>query len=240
LEAFMIFKKTVIFLFVLYCFSLGLACAKMVSGSVALPMPPMENQHPPTTPEDKARVAFAELAVQKLLFSAAGKEVSTLTDYGINRSQIHMDFDQACLMDGTCHVKNAEAVKLLEAIKSVYGPVTEMKHAHIIPWSFVNFQNQLQKASKPIPQVTQSGPGITDEVGTDVKGDEPPPMPSPVLAGDEYMIHVYVTFGKRGGDRWHHMDVIVTEDAQGHLKFRRFYIVPMEIPGGNFPEGVVC
>lgn len=237
----MIFKKTVIFLFALYCFSLGLACAKSVSGSVALPMPPMENPHPPTTPEDKARVAFAELALQKLLFLTTGKEVSGMTDYSINYSQIHMDFDQACLMDAACPLKNGEAVKLIEAIKSVYGPVTQMKHAHIIPWSFVNFQNQSQKASRPVPQAVSSGDGgVTDKGATAaVKSDEPPPMPAPVLAADEYMIHVYVTFGKRS-DRWHHLDVIVTEDAQGNLKLRRLYIVPMEIPGGDFPEGVVC
>lgn len=226
----MIFKNKVILLFSLCCFSLGLACAEPVLGSQALPMPPSDNPHPPTTPEDKARVAFAELAVQKLLFSATGKEVSTLTDYDIDRSQIHMDFDQACLMDVACPQKNAEALKFLDGIKAVYGPVTQMKHAHVIPWSFEKFKNQAQK---PV-----QGPGmVSGHTAKEAKSDEPPPMPAPVLAADEYMIHMYVTFGKRG-DRWHHLDVIVT--GEGNLKLRRFYIIPMEIPGGNFPEGAVC
>lgn len=233
----MMFKNKVIFLFSLCCFSLGLACAEVepVSGSVAMPMPPTENPHSPTTPEDKARVAFAELAVQKLLFSATGKEVSPLTDYDIDRSQLHMDFDQACLMDAACLQKNAEATQFLDAIKSVYGPVTEMKHAHVIPWSFQKFKQQLLDYS--------SDPGMTTGDSThaarEAKSDMPPPMPAPVLDSYEYMIHMYVTFGKRGST-WYHMDVIVTEGGQGNLKLRRFYIVPMAIPGNDLPEGAVC
>ena len=233
----MILQKRMTLVFAVFCFLGGLACAGDSSGSQALPTPPTDNPHPPTTLEDKARVAFAELAVKQLLFSATGKETSDQTSYSINGNQAHMDLDQACLMDALCWQKNAEAVKFIEDVKYVYGPVTETRHAHIIPWSFQDFQSQkIQKISQPSAAPSQSGPSLVSDAAKSIAAE---PMPVPVLSADEYMIHMYVMLGKRR-DRWHHLDVIVTEDAKGNLKLRRFYLVPMEISNQNLPPGVVC
>jgi hypothetical protein len=66
----------------------------------------------------------------------------------------------------------------------------------------------------------------------------PVAMPAPQLKADEYMVHAYVKFPYDA--RWHHLDVILSEDGSGQLSRRNFFSIPMPIDPGHLPPGVVC
>ncbi|HCU23561.1 MAG TPA: hypothetical protein DF383_00980 [Deltaproteobacteria bacterium] len=112
-------------------------------------------------------------------------------------------------------------------IKAQYGPDVEIRHPHIIPWSYEKFlKNRGQPAS---PAKSQGKP---------IKADMDPPMQGPVLKPDEYMVHAYVNFPN--DPRWHHMDVIMSEDSSGKLTRRGFYSFPMPSSPARLPPGAVC
>lgn len=133
----------------------------------------------------------------------------------------------------------------LKEIEAYYGPGVELRHAHIIPWSFQNFLTNRQAAPKPQPP-TPSDPNVIVEAqskGAPASSMPAPPMPGamvtgPALQPDEYMVHVYARF--KGDAAWYHLDVILTEDAAGNPIRRRFFRIPMPQQHGQLPPGVVC
>ena len=126
-------------------------------------------------------------------------------------------------------------------IHAYYGPGVELRHPHVIPWSFQNFQKNRQT---PVTQ-QNSNPNVIVEAQTKDSAVEPMPPHSgspmavgPALQPDEYMVHVYARF--RGDPAWYHLDVILTEDAAGNPIRRRFFRIPMPPSHGQLPPGVVC
>lgn len=200
----------------------------------ALPEPPTENPHPPITDPDKKRVAFAEEVIKKVLmmdvskFSPDGQPVIANNDNTIN-----MKITAACLALPEC-LKNRSISNYIYTINQMYGQVIEFRHMHVVPWSFENFeknktavdQNDTAKLlAKPTQKFLEN------------KADQES-MPAPILQKDEFMLHSYVNFGK--DYRWYHVDIIVSEDAQGNLEFRRFFIIRMPMDSGHLPDGAVC
>jgi hypothetical protein len=128
------------------------------------------------------------------------------------------------------------AVKEIEAY---YGPGVELRHPHIIPWSFENFQKNKRAAP-----VQPTDPNVIVEAQSkSVAAPRPPGHGSamatgPALQPDEYMVHVYARF--KGDPAWYHLDVILTEDASENLVRRRFFRIPMPMVHGSLPPGVVC
>lgn len=124
-------------------------------------------------------------------------------------------------------------------IRAYYGPGVELRHPHIIPWSFQNYLKHRQAA--PIPP---SDPNVIVEAQTKgaaapIAAHEPSSMAvGPALQPDEYMVHVYARF--QGDPAWYHLDVILTEDAAGNPLRRRFFRIPMPPTHGKLPPGVVC
>ncbi|MCE9624022.1 MAG: hypothetical protein K8R69_01010 [Deltaproteobacteria bacterium] len=137
----------------------------------------------------------------------------------------------------------------VQEIRAYYGPKVEIRHAHIIPWSFENFQKNRRLTSKPVPPTEGGDPNVIIEAQPGKMAPpvqdmaEParspiPPMPAPKLQADEYMVHAYVLFPQ--DPRWYHVDVILSEDASGNLVRRNFFVIPMPPVGGSLPPGVVC
>jgi len=127
-------------------------------------------------------------------------------------------------------------------IRAQYGSKVEIRHPHVIPWSFEQFEknrksqpvNNYDPQEKNIPEVDAqlhgaSGAGIAKPM---------PPMQTPVLKPDEFMVHAYVRY--EGDPSWHHLDVILSENALGQLSFRGFFDVVMPSESGHLPPGVVC
>lgn len=118
-----------------------------------------------------------------------------------------------------------------DAIKGKYGPQTEIRHPHVIPWSFEKFKaNQkgnsaAQPPAEP-PAVAKMAPGAMA------------PMPAPQLKPDEYMVHAYVKF--TDSPAWYHVDVIMSEDADGKLVLRDFFKMAIPQSPSHMPPGVVC
>ncbi|MFO1462233.1 MAG: hypothetical protein U1F66_00490 [bacterium] len=133
----------------------------------------------------------------------------------------------------------------VQEIRSYYGSGVEIRHPHVIPWSWERF-----KKSRSYPMVLPpdpSDPNVIVEAQTGKfqlpPAPEPAPlppsaMPTPQLKADEFMVHAYVRFPQ--DPRWHHLDVILTEDAQGQLSRRGFFTIPMPNDPGQLPPGVVC
>jgi len=137
----------------------------------------------------------------------------------------------------------------VQEIKDYYGTKVEIRHPHIIPWSFENFQKNRKITLPPVSGTDNSDPNVIVEAQpgkiTPPAQDmaEParspiPPMPAPQLRPDEYMVHAYVLFPQ--DPRWYHVDVILSEDASGKLARRNFFVIPMPPTGGSLPPGVVC
>lgn len=186
------------------------------------------NPHPPQTQEDKARVAFAEMVVAKLLQPTNAALVQELIQKTYDSQGFNFGLNASCLQNSDCLKNNVELQKYLKDIYAKIGSVAEFKDAHIIPWSFAKFKNQDQ-----VSAVMEHAKHSSHK-----KSESRLAMPAPVLSSDEYMIHVYVKMANR---HWYHLDVIVSEDAEGKMTFRRFFFfeVPIE-GGGEMPDGVVC
>lgn len=111
-------------------------------------------------------------------------------------------------------------------IKANYGPGIEIRHPHVIRWSFQNFQKNRNLAAEPPPKIAAA------------RSVAMLPMQAPQLKPDEYMVHVYAKFAS--DPRWHHLDVIMSEDASGQLSRRGFFSIPIPDSSHKLPHGVVC
>jgi hypothetical protein len=132
----------------------------------------------------------------------------------------------------TCWKKDAAFAANIRSIVGSRGRIVASRHAHIIPWSMTNFK----KHKGHHHHRKHHGPPPAGDSAR-VLDQEPMQMKAPKLKRDEFMVHVYVRFEKAG---WHHLDVVMTEDAAGNPKVRYFFTARMASPGGSFPPGVVC
>jgi hypothetical protein len=223
-----------------FCMTGKLVSAEMSASMAkqAPPKPPLTNPHAPETAEDKKRVAFAELIVKKLLIEDLTKKPIKAAPSPINKNIRYSQTRKAdynitlkCLNTPICFYKPSiqNYIKSLKARFSQYGGLTEIRHAHIIPWSFQRFKN-LSNNIMVKPKMLIK-PGYSDTKAMSV-----PVMQKPNLKADEYIVHIYGKYG----NRWHHIDVILSEDAKGNLNFRRFFIVPIPYKSSDLPDGVVC
>jgi len=197
----------------------GLLTQASSAGVTPPPGPPEKNPHPPITEKDKARVAFAVEAAKLLLV----KKREVAFDHGAfgnNFSNKTLE----CLKKPSCWQKDMNFKNELNIQQHGHGFVTEMRYAHIIPWSFKNFEKGKTQVK---PTMKQS------------KKRSSEPMPAPKLKPDEYMIHIYANFDKYGG-RWYHLDVILHEDKVGNLFLRHFFMIPIPYANESMPEGAVC
>lgn len=187
------------------------------------PKPPADNPHTPTTVADIKRVDFAKLVIAKLLQSNLYGPDTTVDTKWVNSPAMAFEISETCLKSNACLLKNEDLKKFIHAIQNKVGNLQEVKHTHIIPWSFHNFHKSPRKrgAHKTL-----------------IKMDSLNPMISPKLKPDEFMMHSYVRFDK--SSRWHHFDVIVSEDAQGNLEWRGFFVTVMPYDSGSLPPGVKC
>ncbi len=201
------------------------------------PEPPAANPHPPVTEEDKDRVAFAELSMTKLLMS---KPHGQTGDSALMHDQsIQLNIPLECLQQKSCLDQKQLAWDYSDSIKITKGVLAEYQHTHIIPWSFEKFkQNSTALSNEKNRPITNSSNKMVNRSIA---------MPAPILATDEYMLHSYVRFknipsvtDSESLSPWYHLDIIVTEDAQGHIQLRRFFMTPMLSPHVSMPPGVVC
>ena len=120
----------------------------------------------------------------------------------------------------------------VEQAEKFYGvSLVELKHGHVIPWSWQRF--------KPRAVISDNDPQVIVEAQAGGASSGPvrvyPGVPQ--LNSDEYIVHAYVRFAN--DMRWHHLDIVLAEDTAGQLALRGFYAIPMP-SGGHLPPGVVC
>ena len=193
------------------------------------------NPHPPETEEDKQRVAFAENVISTLLKTTVPQTPpnGALQVYDSHGYNFNLDAD--CLRNESC-LQNPDLQTYLKYIFTKLGSVVEFKNSHIIPWSFQHFL-------KPVAAEHSKSTHTTGQPSTNVKLKhsrmvvDQEPMPAPVLQKDEYIIHVYA---KLANQHWYHLDVIVSEDANGKITFRRFFFFEVPTNNQSLPDGVVC
>jgi hypothetical protein len=191
------------------------------------PTPPTNNPHPAISMEDKKRVDFALTAVKKILMEEGSwkhylKRETTLNAFDYQAKQ------KACLQNQFCYLKDIVFSNSTKALIDQYGYVLEIKHPHIIPWSFKDFQrNTKDKMIEDSSDKEIISDGVS-EYSTQ----------APVVGSDEYLIHMYVAMSKTGD--WHHLDVVVKEDKDGKLYLKYFYLFPFPNPGSSLPPGMVC
>ncbi|MCB1215247.1 MAG: hypothetical protein KDK66_07205 [Deltaproteobacteria bacterium] len=216
--------KYLVILSVLIAFSFNLSA----EARFAPPSPPQKNPHEAQTPEDKARVAFALKAVGLILEKNLNLEQSQEKSV----SSLFLNKDLNCLKTLLCWQKDGAFVEEVSGIQIAKGRVVEIKHPHIIPWSFENFKANQDPNQRMIEKPSSETNPVEDK--TALK-EEAKPMEIPQLLADEYMIHLYVRFSKQSN--WYHLNVIVTEDKEGKLSLRHFFVTPMR---NSMPPGAVC
>lgn len=198
-------------------------------GSQAVFEPPPKNPHPPVTEADKNRVAFADLALKTLLtknlpVTEANKMRAKETTLTMNEA-IDLNLTVSCIKNQICIDANLAVFPHVAAIFSNYGLATEIRHTHIIPWSFENFKKI--SVGSMYPPASDSNDNVRTE-------DRLAP-PAPMVKAGEYLIHSYVKFN----DGWHHVDIVVSENAKGNLMLKRFFVMP-EQRYDDLPSGSVC
>ncbi len=209
--------------------------AAAAASQTAPPQPPPANPHPPITDVDKKRVAFAEMVIAALLVEPSlytGTDPAT-TKAWANDPNTNLNINSACLANKECLSKNASLKTFLTNFKASFSALKDHQHTHIIPWSLERFN----RTHSP----TKGGASTTvykEKTDHDQNDVEKSSMPAPVVAFDEYMFHTYIQFKSATG--WHHMDIIVSEDNDGNITLRRFFIVPMPYHERDLPPGVVC
>lgn len=187
-------------------------------------MPPDSNPHPPTSEVDKKRVAFAEQAARSLITA----QYQALANSETGTQGRFRDKDAACIQDAACLGADRRFVQELTWILKNQGALAEVRHAHIIPWSFRDFL-KATRPQEPAPEGLHKRVAITPMTETPVLPLEP----------DEYMVHLYVRY--QNSPDWYHLNVILTEDSVGNLYLRHFYTIPMPaFEEGPLPPGVVC
>ncbi len=211
-------------LLVLTCSSFAQAAATF------LPEPPKENPHPAITEADKKRVAFAEEAVSLLLKQPLPKEVSKLSLPASLPPFQRKDLN--CLKCVSCYAKDTSAVSELITLQKEHGTILEIRHAHVIPWSYEQFQrNQAASTAKTKMSVDNS------RRKRELK-DTALSMRVPKLQPDEYMVHLYARLSETY--RWYHVDVILSEDEKGQIFLRHFFVLEMPTNESQLPPGVRC
>lgn len=214
--------------------------AKM--SSMAIPLPPISNPHPPVTEDDKKRVAFGEMILKKFFIENAFETDETVDTKWVNSSEMSFNLSETCLNDTSCLQKNTKLKTYIQSILNLHGHVREFKHAHVIPWSYEKFQ----QSKLPGGSTTKVAPVTNSNIRYTNKNDTmnealklgSTGMSAPNLNYDEFMIHIYTRFDKDGA--WYHVDVVVSEDESGNLEFRYFFIIKIPYNGGSLPHGVVC
>jgi|GEM_PF-1738011 len=231
-------KSSLLLLFVGFAFA-DPVLAEMFVADSAMPAPqaPETNPHPPQTEADKKRVAFAELALQTLLKNdypsketqaskAASQVQYIIKDDGKNQK---LALSESCLRSKSCLAGRDDVRRYIESVRqSVGGSLSEFRHAHIIPWSWEAFQKQ-------------GGGGAPQSKTIDGGGDHSPGLAPPMsptnVAPNEYLVHIYVLFPMGG---WHHVDVVLTEEAGQGIRFNRFFIIQIPSNNSELPPGAVC
>jgi hypothetical protein len=214
--------------------------AHMDEAAQAIPEPPVTNPHPPVTEQDKKRVAFAEMVLHNVLMRALPPNPPEHEPNGHNDSGsvaplpfvpdpgLRLQLDEKCLQNPKCWSDNSKLRSYVYELQTKLGLLAEIRHTHIIPWSMQNFLKNQTSSTYQIPGKTElmSKPMPPQDMGVTKVGP------------DEYVMHTYGRFDK--GSLWYHIDVIVSEDAQGKIKFQRFYIIQMPMDQENLPPGAVC
>lgn len=199
--------------------------AAVVVADEGPPEPPYENPHPPVTAEDKRRVAFAERALKAILLPGPFSGFKAYSGKNItvsNPATVHVNVSEDCLKDQACVKLNAELATFVKTLVEGEGVPNEIRHAHVIPWSFKKFQDAQTVQSKKSEDKSEKSKRLA--------------MPIPVVAADEYLIHVYLQLAHH---TWMHADVIVNEGPDGTLRLRGFFIVPI-VSESKLPPGVKC
>ena len=187
-----------------------------VFADVALPTPPDTNPYPPTSYADKARVEVALMAVEKTLSSVPGTQWLA----NGNKNKPLLDKDLSCFQSPVCWKQDLAFASNVTELTTQRGAVIELRHAHVMPWTIRRFQKR------------PAASGITTPKFKAKRAK--PVINAPKLKADEFMVHIYARF-ERG--TWHHLDVIMTEDAQGKPAVRYFFTTPMR---ASLPPGVKC
>lgn len=188
--------------------------------------PPTSNPNPAKVEADLKRVAFAKKVISRILVESHlyylnnKKEDPAKNCCGqtspnrkqINQIEYNFDITEKCLENIDCVLEKLSAETQDAWIKRKYGIIQDRLHTHVVPWSFKRFQ-AYQKGKKFNFSSKRRSKNYTRNE-------------APVLQKDEYMIHSYVRF--KHGVFWYHLNVIVAEDEDGNLEFRRFFIFPMQ------------
>lgn len=193
--------------------------------------PPLKNPHPPVSAQDKKRVEFAKRAIETFFKEI---DIEKYADYKSSPKDNFTSKDEACFKNPDCFAQDGQLMLELLGIRQAHGKVVELRHGHIIPWSFEDFIKENKVAFKPILKFANQGPtepGVHNNANVVA-------MPKPLLQKDEYMIHFYAHYAN--SDQWHHLNVIVTEDEKGNLFLRHFFTTPLPPYGYDLPDGVVC
>lgn len=219
-------QSIILLLFVGFIFTLP-AMAKMTSGDTPMPEPPAVNPHPPQTDADKKRVAFAELALETLLKNEYPTKASESQSGAATRAQYiiiddgknqKLALSESCLRSQDCLAERDDVRHYIQGVRqAVGGALREFRHAHIIPWAWEAFQKQ--SGAAPQSETITSSMSPTN------------------VAPNEYLVHIYVLFPMGG---WHHVDVILTEEAGKGIRFNRFFIIQIPSNDSNLPPGAVC
>lgn len=199
-------------------------------------LPPLNNPHPPQTEQDKKRVNAAVEIIDLLLKEKREKtsaiQVVPSIKFNLTVAEIKT------LASQHDDAKNTEAAKLYDYARQIYrdfGLVQEVRHAHIIPWSMHEDEKKKHQSAASVVDSTMK----TERASVKKKmvmADEVDSMPYPKLEAGEFMIHTYAKFDR--SQDWQMLNVILAEDAQGQIYFKRFYIVRQRQRA--LPPGVVC
>ncbi len=228
-------QSILLLLFVGFIFTVS-AMAKMTSGDTPMPEPPAVNPHPPQTDADKKRVAFAELALQTLLKNdyptkeshssgEASQAQYIIIDDGKNQK---LALNESCLRSQSCLAERDDVRNYIQGVRqAVGGALREFRYAHIIPWAWEAFQKQSGVA--PQSETIDGGGGHSPGIAATMSPTN--------VAPNEYLVHIYVLFPMGG---WHHVDVVLTEDAGKGIRFNRFFIIQIPSNNGDLPPGTVC
>jgi len=110
----------------------------------------------------------------------------------------------------------------VEAIRAQHGPSVEIKHPHIIPWSFEKFLQNRRPVSWTSPAAAPSNPGKAQARLKSAQRE-----PDWTLKPNEYIVHAYVKFPKES--HWRDMNVILAEDGSGKLLRRGLRSAPLPL-----------
>ena len=191
-------------------------------GAQAMPSPPGQNPYPPTSAQDKLRVETAVAAIDAVLRKVPAVEWLAK---GVG-SHAFVAKDLSCLKSAACWQADVAFAQNIRGMQSQMGQVSEIRFPHVMPWTMRNFEKN-RALGEDMPSTGKLAPMAPARRRAPV---------APQLLPDEYMVHVYARAAHGG---WYHLDVIMTEDAQGKPAVRYFFATPM-VSYSKLPPGVVC